>query len=182
MIVHVHTAHLPPSHTARGLAEDTSMPNLDHTIKTSATVNIYNSALTPEPHGKGVGREHLNAKSWSHDQNKDQVYIYKYKKIHKVENTYMYMFVLVKPGNQSDKEAVPKGQPKPLWFQPEGIQSKTHVLHDWKRNKLARSTYECAIFETQIQICNAAQAVISNSQALKRPSIGRRHSVHIQNV
>ena len=31
------------------------------------------------------------------------------------------MFVLVKPGNQSDKEAVPKGQPEPLWFQPKGL-------------------------------------------------------------
>jgi hypothetical protein len=32
----------------------------------------------------------------------------------------MYMVEHVQPGNQSDEEIVPKGQPKPLWFHPEG--------------------------------------------------------------
>ena len=37
--------------------------------------------------------------------------------------------IRVQPGNQRDKELVPKGQPKPLWFQPEGyIQVLTNVL------------------------------------------------------
>ena len=71
------------------------------------------------------------------------------------------MFVLVKPGNQSDKEAVPKGQPKPLWFQPEGIHNVKHMCCMLEDETLARSTYDCAIFETQKQICNATQAVIS---------------------
>jgi hypothetical protein len=47
------------------------------------------------------------------------IYIYIYKYI-KGRSTYMYMVEHVQPGNQSDEEIVPKGQPKPLWFHPEG--------------------------------------------------------------
>ncbi len=71
----------------------------------------------------------------------------------------------VQPGNQSDKEIVPKGQPKPLWFHPEGkhkYNTSFTLLNTWvtllTQNMLVKLMHVRSL-RPRVQLCNIAPAV-----------------------